>query len=340
MKFILFVLALILCHSSVFSQEKKLTELGYRYFNFKYDNDPVDVLIKSKKGDYQEKKPVLLFIQGSLDRPLIINYPENNNYKYDIAFPFKADSLTENYHIAVISKPFIPVIADSKNINKQFMFVNDTVSNSIPMKFLKRNNLYYYVNRNLKVLNKLKKLSFVGDIILAGHSEGSRIAFEMTQKAEQNFPLIFLSGNPFGRYINTVISRRRHYKDQQFLKSDSSFKFLNNIIKNKKTENFEDGGNTYKSWYDYNKPFFKSFLKIKSPVFYGYGTQSKDGPYNDLFRNLYLMEESENKTILFKSYKGLEHSFYQVKDNGEVDHSKSYFNKVIQDALNWYENLY
>ena len=94
------------------AQNNIFDELGHRIFYFEVDKQIVTVLMKSKKGEETIKKPLILYIQGSMGRPLIINYPENKNFKYSIAFPFEIDNLIDKYHIAVISKPFIPYIAN------------------------------------------------------------------------------------------------------------------------------------------------------------------------------------------------------------------------------------
>lgn len=57
----------------------------YRCFHTQYKNEDVSILVKSKMGEEEIEKPLIYYIQGSLPRPLIINYPDED-FKNDIAF--------------------------------------------------------------------------------------------------------------------------------------------------------------------------------------------------------------------------------------------------------------
>ncbi len=304
-----------------------------RIFETDYKNEKIQILISSKKGDENIKKPLILYIQGSLARPLIINYPEDNNYKYSLAFPFDTKILLNKYHLAVVSKPFIPVTVDVDSLNKQFEYIQPK-DKKIPVNFLKNNNLNYYKKRFKRIVNYLNSLSFVkkNNLIVLGHSEGSRIAFAISKQKPVK-ALIYLSGNPFGRYMNIVQRNRLDEKDTDFLKKDRVFDYWKKIKKNKDKNNYELGGDTYVSWYLYSKPYFKKFLKIKKNVFIGYGTKDFSAPYNDLFKFYVLLKNKTNFNI--QTYQGLEHSFYKMDETGKIHHDKSYFNLVIQDVLKW-----
>src|SRR5437763_1534599 len=88
------------------AQNKKPEDYGFRYLKTTYKNNPVDILILSKKGEEQKSKPLFLFIQGSQPQPLI-KYDQTGIY---MVFPFKTDSMLNEYHLAIIGKPYIPVI--------------------------------------------------------------------------------------------------------------------------------------------------------------------------------------------------------------------------------------
>jgi len=58
---------------SIHLSAQKAENYGYRHFKYIIDGDSVDVLIKSKKGDENKKKPLFFAVQGSLAVPLIIH---------------------------------------------------------------------------------------------------------------------------------------------------------------------------------------------------------------------------------------------------------------------------
>lgn len=314
------------------AQTTALKKLGYKTISTQYKSETCQIIIRTKQGEETKEKPLLLYFQGSLARPLFINYPEHQNYVYDMAFPFETDSLLEKYHIAVIAKPFIPVVANINDLDGSYSYL-DSVTGKNPKLYLQHNSLDYMAKRNAFVIDFLRKQKYVNKkrMIVLGHSEGARIAYETTKYNHHISALILLSGNPYGRYMNIVQQNRNSEKDSTFAKTDNAFTFWKTIQQNKNVHNFEDGGDTYASWYAYSKPYANELLALELPVFVGYGTKDDGAPYFDLFQ----FENSfqKNSNIKVKSYPGLDHSFYRVFEDGQTDHEKPYFTNVVIDAL-------
>lgn len=332
------LILLLLSFFNCYSQNNVFDELGFRNFSYTINEETMTVLIKSKEGEENIKKPLILYIQGSMGRPLLINYP-SKNYRRSIAFPFDVNQLTANYHIAVISKPFIPYLVNIENLDANFCYI-DSITKKNPIDFLKNDNLKYISHRNEKLIKHLKKLSFIdkNKIILLGHSEGSRIAFEIAKKSHNKISnLIYLSGNPFGRYMNQISRDRKEETEKDLLKKETVFDYWNTVLKNKNNKNYQSGGDSYNSTYIYSQPYSKAFLKLKKPVFIGYGTRDDCSIFNDLLR-FYALNENKNN-FHFQSYIGLDHSFYPVNDNGETNHENPKINNVIDDVLTWLQTL-
>ncbi|MFK7061319.1 acyl-CoA thioester hydrolase/BAAT C-terminal domain-containing protein [Flavobacterium oreochromis] len=336
LKKILQIIIFLNCQENCFSQTESIENLGFRFFNFTYKNEVVNLLVQSKKGDENIKKPLIIYLQGSLAKPLIINYPKKDNYKYSLAFPFNTEKIIQKYHIAVISKPYIPIVVNINDLDENYTYI-DSISKKNPINFLKNDNLEYLTKRNIRAIEFLKRQNFVNSskIILLGHSEGSRIAYEITKRKNNISNLIYLSGNPFGRYMNISQSIRASQDTSYLLKKDDAFSFWLEIVQNKTINNFEEGKDTYKSWYNYSKPYFDKFLKIRKPVFIGYGTRDDSSAFNDLYYFYTLLYEKKNFYV--KPYVGLEHSFYKVNDDTTVNYDISYFDKVVDDFLKWLE---
>lgn len=131
----------------LFAQDKKPEDFGYRHLQMHYKNDPVDILVLSKKGEEHKVKPILLFDQGSQARPLILL--DNEAMPFGL-FPFKTDSLLTDYHLAIISKPYIPLISFQKDL-KHGAFVQ-AQTGMAPGQFYARDHVDYYVKRAKKLL--------------------------------------------------------------------------------------------------------------------------------------------------------------------------------------------
>src|SRR4051794_17045036 len=113
------ILVTLLIFSTVsFGQTEQPEDYGFRHLQTIYKGDTVDILIKSKKGEELRKKPLLLFCQGSLPVPLIVKYDDNGKKGIYHVFVFNPDSLANEYHLAIINKPCIPLIADERTLNR------------------------------------------------------------------------------------------------------------------------------------------------------------------------------------------------------------------------------
>ena len=78
---------------------KTPADYGYRHLRIPCGRtDTADVLILSKPGEERRRKPLLLFVQGSLPKPLILEYDKG---AYPV-FPFKGSLLYEAFQLVII----------------------------------------------------------------------------------------------------------------------------------------------------------------------------------------------------------------------------------------------
>jgi hypothetical protein len=139
----------------VLGQSQTPKDFGFRHLQMNYKGDKVDILVKSKKGEENIPKPIFLFLQGSTSKPLIIT-ENGENYR---VFPFYTDSIVSKYHLVIIGRPYIPVIFEKDKLDG-FEYV-DTITKKYDKRYVERNILDYYVERNKKVLDYLLKQKWV-----------------------------------------------------------------------------------------------------------------------------------------------------------------------------------
>lgn len=301
---------------------------GFRHLQTLFQHDTVDILVKSKKGEEQRPKPVFLFVQGSSAVPLIITYNSTLNYP---VFPFELDKLLESYHVAIISKPSIPVIADVSQMSKELNFL-DPLTGEPPSNYINRNYLDYYVKRNLSALDYLQKQSWVlktGSVV-AGHSEGSTIAAKMASKSANISRLIYLSGNPMGR-IMSVIEKSRQLETDSNRLAEKDFAIWEKIVKDPSDSIRE--GDTYKTNYEFSLPPYQYLEKLEIPVLVVYGTKDYCAPFNDYLRVSMVTKKKTNFT--FVSYIGKEHNFFSLNKDGSVNYESYGWNKVAIAISAW-----
>jgi len=321
----------ILCLSvSVMGQSQNPADYGFRHIQASYNGDTVDILIKSAKGEEQKRKPLFLFCQGSLPIPLIITYYQNGKQGIYHVPVFDTDSLVKTYHIVLIGKPFVPLAADSKSLNKNLTYSD--ASGAFPSKYIERNLLDYYVNRNRFVIRFLQQQSWVSSrrLVVAGHSEGSTIAAKLASVEPAVTELIYSGGNPMGRIVSMIEEARKHETDS--MPAEPVFTTWQRVVANP-DEMDASHGDANKATYGFSTPPIRYLDKLRIPVLVCYGTKDAGAPFNDYLRVEMIRQKRTN--FSFKAYIGTEHNFFPVKPNGEVDYDVFNWNRVAEDWRRW-----
>ena len=325
MKTLLFI-AFLFFYATSAEQEKRPEDFGFRHLQTFYKGDTVDILIKSKKGEELKPKPLFLFFQGSLPQPLI-KYDEKGMFG---VFTFNPDSLAVSFHLVIISKPNIPVVADVKTLGQDYTYTDG--SGAFPKGYIKHNYLDYYVDRNIKVIQFLQKHKWVSEkmLVVAGHSEGSTIAAKLASVFPKVTHLIYSGGNPMGRIL-TTIEQLRAVETDSTKDAEMQFNYWQKVVSD--PNNMNSKGDTYKVTYDFSIPPIEYLQKLIIPVLISYGTKDAGSPYNDYLRVQTIMQKKTNFT--FKAYIGTEHNYFPVKPNGKIDYDTFNWDRVANDWREW-----
>jgi dienelactone hydrolase len=307
---------------------KQAEDYGFRYFQVTYKGDPVNILVKSARGEEKIQKPLLLFCQGSLPIPLII-YDEKGGFG---TFPFNPDSLSHDYHIAIVGKPYIPVLADIRILQNDFTYKDST--GNFPIKYIQRNLLTYYTARNLEVIKFLQKQPWISKkkLVVAGHSEGSTIAAKLASQSKKITHLIYSGGSPLGRIL-TIITRSRQSETDSIQYAEGHFKDWQEVVQRPGNLDASKGDNN-KNVYEFSIPPLTYLEKLRIPVLVSYGTKDYGvAPFNDYLRVEMILRKKTNFT--FKTYLGTEHNYFGLKPDGQTDYNKFNWDKVVMDWLKW-----
>jgi len=325
----LFIFLLI---SINFYSQKKAEDFGFRYFQYIIENDTVEVLVKSKKGEENIKKPLFFSVQGSLAIPLIIHNGKNRTIYSTTEEGFVED----DYHLAIVNKSGIPLIAHKDSLVDQREFFIDKENYIYPEKYVKNNNLEYYVHRNLKIIDSLQKEKWVDTtkLIVSGHSQGSSIALFMCDKSTKPTHLIYSSGLPYYSTILALLHRERmkekYESNPKVKKIFNTWKEVVNDPTNYKNSNRDS--NLMLSSFSQNES--EVLKRVKIPILISYGTKDESSPYQDMFQIETIKERITN--ITFLSYVGLGHTYQ--RSNPEKENKKTdYLVDVVNDWLKWLE---
>jgi dienelactone hydrolase len=325
----LLVLTILITGTCSFGQAKTPQEFGFKHIVFNYKGNNVEILIKSKKGEENIPKPIFFFCQGSLPIPLI-KYHEKDVYG---VFPFNPDRLLVNYHLVIVSKPYIPVIADYKTLSSSFNYIDN--SGKFPKEYSDRNLLTFYVPRNIAVLKHLQKQKWVKttQLVVAGHSEGSTIASKMAADYKKITHLIYAGGNPMGRIMSLIEQGRQNETDTDSTRfGEDEINYWEAVVKNK-TNMGDSQGDTHRATFEFSKPPIKYLEKLSIPVLVSYGTKDWSAPFNDYMRVDFIRQGKNNFT--FQPYVGTEHNFFPLTNDNKPNYDIFNWDNVANDWLKW-----
>lgn len=278
-------------------------------------------------------KPTIIFLQGSLPVPLVIDFKD---FKH-VNIPFKYEELLTDFHLIEISMPRTPIEAEMKNLNSQYCFVTDTsIENSFKKEYLKDNFLSNYVSRTNRVIADLLGKEWVnkGQIHLVGHSQGAKIATVVASQNENVASVSLLGFNAYGRFDENIRRERNKMRQNQITGEE----YLTNLDYHfQKWEEINQEPNDYENgnlnWTTFSIDYIPYLLKIDVPIFVGFGTQDISAENCDLLPIVFIENKKSNLTI--KPYIGLEHNFFETKDGKPDYQSGGHWTEVMSDIKKW-----
>lgn len=193
-----------------FSQTRELFNNEVFRFHLPVKNDTIEFLVADTV--LKTKKPVLLFLQGSMPFPLFYDLKgEKKLFGVGIS-NFNLDSIRKQYHLVVIAMPKTPFCVAENHLNRDYCYVPDTANASVFLKaFYQADVLENYVSRASKVIAFLRKQTWVDKrkLVVAGHSQGTHVAVILASKNKYITQLGLFSYDPYGRVEKIIRGIRK-----------------------------------------------------------------------------------------------------------------------------------
>lgn len=333
----LFIL-LIFISCNIFSQDLGLISgLDARHFQLKNSKDTIDFILIN--GDIDNKKPALIFCQGSNPIPLIAVLP--NGKKFFPSINFDYNRIAKEYRLILISMPNTPVEVPKNKLSNNFCVISDTNDqHSFSQSYLANNYADNYVRRTKEVINflSIQKWVNVNKILLFGHSQGSKVAVGASINNPKVFKVGYASGNPIGR-IDQLIREQRQLADDGKISQEQAQKQINNIyemwrqINEAPNATSTEFGDPNKTWTSFSTSTLDELLMIKQPLYVVYGTADITSTFCDLLPLYFIRSHKSNLTL--KPYPGLEHNFFEVDKNRSPIYTKGHWQEIMDDFLLW-----
>ena len=335
MKQLLLFTLLVLC-SPALAQ----TPLAGRALHFQtiHARDTIDFIVADTL--LNQKKPIFLFCQGSLPMPLFATFKDYGTILLGGGIDnFDLENIRKHYHLVVISMPKTPLIAPEAQLNDNFYFVPDkNKPNTFAPAYIQADYLDNYVQRGLAVLKFLKKQPWVDKRkqVVAGHSQGSKVASKIALKNKQISHLGLFGANPFGRVDQFVRQAQQQARDGKISWEQADAEMESQYAYFRSCQS-EDSLRVYperRAWKTFSEPFLDDWLALKIPVYLAYGTEDPVASLCDLVPLFFIQENKNNLT--HKRYLRLEHNFFEV-EQGKANYEKAHWREVMNAFIEWTE---
>ena len=330
---ICFIVLVCVLSKTVYGQHERITD--------KWQTESIDggnmgeIKYHVYKNKINDRKPLIIYLQGSTNFPL---YYLNPNGRYSSGITLNVSTMSDAYHIVLISKPNTPLV-DSIEITpsgrKQY-----------PMKegYHEKYSLYWRANSADKVIEEvLKKFNVDGStVIVWGHSEGSQVAPAVAVKNKNVTHVVASMGNALNHLYDFILMERvsafngEKSNEEAQANIDSLYAEYEKIYNDPKSTTKKWYGETYHKWSSFSLTSpLENMLKLDIPILYIAGGEDRHSILNMDYAKLEFLRKGKNN-LTYKVFPNYDHFFMETKTDQSgkkqwIDH----LDEVNKFALEW-----
>lgn len=323
------------CSYVAWGQDGEIVNDKVTLFQIEQETDDIEFIVVDTV--LNKEKPVFLWCQGSLPVPLFCEIEGYGDYFLGGGIVnFDYQQIVEEYHLVVISMPKTPVLAKKENLNSQFQYVPDkSKPNHYLPEYVEADYLENYVNRASIVLEFLNNQKWVDNqkLVVAGHSQGGKVATKLAASNNNISHLGLFSPNPFGR-IDQFIRQARLDAQLGKISWEQADSIMNESYDFYRKAMIEDSVKvepSLKAWKTFSEPFYDDWLELDIPIYLAYGTEDRIADLCDIVPLFFIEKDKNNLTL--KRYLNLEHNFFELDENGRVNHENGHWKEVMNDFV-------
>jgi pimeloyl-ACP methyl ester carboxylesterase len=333
--FSFFLLLFISFTSTLFSQDlpdDRLLEMGFEHSTIQM-SDGLSIEYIATAFD-ESQKGTIFYSTGSLATPLFIQV---DSLLYGTV-PFSFRAFQEDYQFVILSKPGVSIIESKEYLNNQHVAVD--ASGNFRKAYLERNHLDYYVEAtNILIQHFAAKAKSKGrQYVVMGHSQGARVAAKVAISNSNITHLVYLSGNPLGRFDQMIREKREanllgQISDEQAQQEIEALYERWAAINADKESLDGKNGDSNKTWVSFSEYTVDDLLSLDIPIRVAYGTRDIVSRYCDLLPIHFIQNGKTNLSL--KAYPGYDHSFFKLQSDGRINYDDFIFEQVIQECIEW-----
>lgn len=328
-----FLVAILIFSKPTFAQHEEITN-SWKTVSVS-DDEIGKIQYHVYKNKIEKKKPLLLYLQGSKNFPL---FWQNPNGKYSSSTTLNFKSISEEYHIILISKPNTPLVDKIE--------VTQSGRKYYPIKerYQEKYSLDWRANSaDIVIDDALKSLKVdPSRIVVWGHSEGSQVAPAVAVKNKKVTHVVAMMGNSLNHLYDFILHERvaalkgKISNEKAQSNIDSLLTEYEKIYKDPKSTREKWYGETYYKWSSFSKVTpLENMLKLDIPILYIAGGADHHSILNmDYAKIEFLRKGKDNLT--YKVFPNCDHFFLETKTDKSgkkewIDH----LTEVNDFALKW-----
>jgi dienelactone hydrolase len=342
MKFYLLVFWVLLLVTRVNGQISQQRIGTCTVFSMPFEDDVVTFAIVSDSAKLTQRKPILVFRQGSLPIPLFAIDPSTRKPALT-ELPSTFYENQDAYHIVMIAKPGVPLVVEEAYLDTLFSTMDRPKQNMYTAKYYAHNYLDYYVRQTNTVLDFVLSQPWADTkrVVVIGGSEGYHVSIKTAHTNSAVTHLIAFSGLLDGRIQGQIRQARAQGLTGEITPEDSQR--LVESFQQQWEAVCKDSLNTKSTYGDSNRTIFSFshgqnlsyLLSLSIPICVIYGTADIAATANDILPLEFARRGKTNLTL--KAYPAHDHTFHRLvyDDKGHVT-KKEYNGLAVQrDYFNW-----
>lgn len=306
-----FIILFSIISIALYGQHEEITE-KWKTLSIT-DKDLGEIDYHVYKRNIGDKKPLIVYLQGSTNLPLYYLKP-NQKYYYN-GVTLNLDVISNSYHVILISKPNTP-LADSIKIAP-------SGRKYYPMRegYREKYSLDWRANSADKVINHaLENLNIdTSTIIVWGHSEGSQVAPAVAVRNKKVTHVVSMMGNSLNHLYDFILMERMSAlngdksNEEAQANIDSLYTEFEKIYKDPKSTTKEWFGETYYKWSSFtiNSPI-DHMLQLDIPILYVAGGEDYHSILNMDYAKLEFLRKGKDN-LTYKVYPNCDHFFMETQ---------------------------
>lgn len=313
-------------------------------FSIPFGTDTTQFVLVGNRQELTNKKPILVFRQGSLPIPLLTRNPKNHQVSLT-ELPTPVYNYRDKYHILMIAKPGIPLQVEDGYLDT--LFSGKPALAMYPPAYHARNYLEYYVDQTNAVLAYVLKQPWADArrVVIVGGSEGYQVSLKTAYTNKQITHLIAFSGNVEGRQQAQIREARAEgigaplqqaQAQQTVERLQEAWLAVCDDSLNTTNATVGDSNRSIYSFSHNNNLHYLTSLDI--PICIVSGTADVRAHSNDLLPLEFARRGKTNLTL--KTYVDLDHSLRRIfyDSSGQPVRKVYDGDRVHRDYLEWLES--